>query len=131
MKRQSILLALALAAGSFAGGSGCYGSAQVTATAPAPRLVWVSDGIWVVENWPHAVYYYDGFYWRIVDGVWYRSTWYDGGFVRVSIWPRAIVRVHRPGRYVRYRAPRDARVRRIDRSHERARHDRDSRHRRR
>lgn len=113
---KPLVLAFALAAGSFAGGSGCYVGGEVVATAETPRMVWVGDGIWVLEDWPYSVYYYDNFYWRYIDGYWYRSAWYDSGFVRVSVWPRTLVRVHRSGSYRYYRAPRGARTRVVPRT---------------
>ncbi len=89
-------------------------SATVTTT---PRLVWIGPGVWVVEDYPWSVYYNDGFYWMYRDGFWYRSDYYSDAFVRVRVGvvPVPVVRIHRPHRYVRYRAPRDARVRVIDR----------------
>ena len=112
MKLETTLLVIALAVGSPAV-AGCAGSTAVVATAPSPRLVWIADGIWIVEDYPYPVYYHDGFYWRFTDGVWYRSDWYADGFVRVTGAPAVIVHVHRPHRYTRYRAPRGVDVRPI------------------
>jgi hypothetical protein len=93
---------------------GCAAQVRVTARA-TPRLVWVAPGVWVVEDSPWAVYYADGYYWRWVDGAWYRSTWYDDGYVPwVGILPAVVIQVHRPGVYVRYRARPGVRVRVID-----------------
>lgn len=105
---KALILSIAISAGGIAT-SGCVGSAEVAVQ--TPRLVWVSPGIWVVEDYPHAVYYYDGFYWRVTDGVWYRSDWYTGGFLRVRVTPRAVVRVHQPRRYRRYRPRANVRTR--------------------
>lgn len=79
---------------------------RVTAAVTTPRLVMVSPGIWIVEDHPYAVYYADGFYWRYVDGIWYRSPYYDDGFtyVDVTIVPRIVIGAYRPV-HVRYRAP--------------------------
>ena len=123
MKRiKPLVIALALAAGSFTAGSGCYGSTEVVATAsvPGPELVWLGSGVWVVADWPYPVYYYDNFYWRNIDGYWYRSSWIDSGYVRVGIWPRTITRYYRPRRHIYYHAP-DRRVRVAPRSHVRDR----------
>lgn len=98
---------------------------QVSATASAPELALVAPGVWVVQDSPWATYYYDGFYWRYDGGIWYRSGYYDSGFARigVTVLPPAVIRIHRPRAYVRYRAPRGAQVRRADRRHD-SRHDR-------
>jgi hypothetical protein len=111
---RNALLAVALAAAGIVP-AGCAAQVRVTARA-TPRLVWIAPGVWVVEDSPWAVYYADGYYWRYVDGVWYRSSWYDDGFVRwdVTFLPPVIVRVHRPHVYVHYRARPGERVRVID-----------------
>jgi len=91
---------------------GCVGSAAVEAeVVAAPRLVWLAPGVWVVEDYDRAVYFYDDYYWWYSAGIWYRSPYYDGAFVRVRIAPVPIVRVYRPRVHVRYRAPRGVRVR--------------------
>ena len=100
------------------------GPAQVHVGATVtPRLVWVSPGVWVVEDYPYAVYYADGYYWRYFDGAWHSSTWYDGGFARVDIGfvPRIVIGSYRPNVHVRYRAPAHVQVRPIIRDHRRNR----------
>jgi hypothetical protein len=106
-RARAIVVVIGIAAG--LGSSSCVGTAEVAVE--SPRLVWIADGIWVVEDYPQAVYYYDGFYWRMTDGLWYRSDWYADGFVRVGVGPTPIVRIHRPRSYIRYRPPRGHRVR--------------------
>ena len=98
-------LCLALAAPNL----GCVGSATVSADVVTPRLVWIAPGVWVVEDY-QAVYFYDDFYWRYSAGVWYRSTVFDGGFVRIGVAPPIVVRAYRPRRFIRYRAPRRVRA---------------------
>lgn len=112
---RTLLFAIAIGVAGYAT-SGC-GPAYVSATV-TPRLVWVSPGIWVVEDYPYAVYWADGYYWRTVDGVWYRSPYYDGGFaqVHVGVVPRIVVGSYRPT-HVHYRAPTHVRVRPIARDH--------------
>lgn len=113
MKRLQVpLLALAFAFGSL-GVSSCVGAGQVEVAAPSHQLIAIGPDIWVVSNWDYPVYYYDGFYWRLTDGIWYRSTWYTGGFVRVGVVPRIVIRHHHPRRYIHYRARRGVRVRKI------------------
>ena len=111
---RNTLIAIVLA-GTGVAGSGC-GPAQVRVTAASPRLVMVAPGVWVVEDYPRAVYYVDGYYWRQVDGAWFRSAWYDEGFVRwdIGLVPHIVIRHHRPGYYVHYRARPGTRIRVID-----------------
>ncbi len=111
---RNTLMAIVMASAGIAG-SGC-GGAQVAVTAASPRLVWVAPGVWVVEDYPWPVYYADGYYWRYFGGEWYRSAWYDDGFIRadVRVVPIIVVRNHRPDVYVRYRARPGTRIRIID-----------------
>jgi hypothetical protein len=115
---RAIAVALALSTGVSA--TACIGGAEVraTAVAPAPRLVWVAPGIWVIEDHDRPVFYDGTYYWMYSDG-WYRSDLYYDGFVRVSVVPPIVLGIHRPHAYVRYRAPRGARVRVIDHRHHR------------
>lgn len=139
---------LAVACGAVTLSSGCIVGAEVEATAPAPhRLVWVGPGLWVVESWDEPVFYFDDLYWTIRGGYWYRSDYYTDGWVRARVVPPRITRIRRPRRYVRYRAPARAKVRRIERrspsrvrrnrapthrdNRQRRTHDRPTRHRRR
>lgn len=95
---------------------------QVTATVPAPHLVMVAPGVWVVENYDRAIYYSDGVYWQYIDGIWYRSPYYDSGFARVdvAIVPRVIVGAYRPS-HIHYRPPAHVTRRPIVRPHHRRR----------
>lgn len=108
-----VLVALALAL------AGCTvhgrGRAVVTTTsnAPPPTLVEISPGIWVVERHDAAVFYSDGYYWRWSSAGWYRTSTFHSGWVRVraTAVPARVRRIDRPRTYIRYRAPRGARVR--------------------
>jgi len=115
--KHSLLLAVAIAVA--APSASCVGSASVeTRVDVTPRVVWVAPGVWVVEDYDRAVYYYDSFYWWHYDGFWYRSSYYNDGFVRISVAPPApVVGVYRPRRHIRYHAPRGARARKIERKH--------------
>jgi hypothetical protein len=125
LRKMFLACIAALFAGALAlSATGCApAEVRVSAAVTTPRLVWIGPGIWVVEDYPWSVYYHDGFYWMYRDGLWYRSDYYSDGYVRIGIRvvPVSVVRIHRPHRYVRYRAPRHARVRviekRRDRSH--------------
>jgi hypothetical protein len=112
---RKLLFAIVLGSTSMVG----CGPAHVQVAADfTPRLVWIDPGLWVVEDHPYAVYYADGYYWRHYDGVWYRSSYYDGGFVRmdIGIVPRIVIGAYRPA-HVRYRAPAQVHVRPIVRDH--------------
>lgn len=114
---RTTVIALALGVASVAA-IGC-GPAHVQVTTGVPaRLVWVEPGIWVVEDYPYAVYYVDGFYWQYVDGGWYRSPYYDGGFVHVGVGivPSIVIGAYRPV-HVHYRAPAHVQARPIVRDH--------------
>lgn len=115
---RSVLLAFVAAVAVGAIGSAC-GPEQVSIA--GPRLVWVSPGLWLVEGYPTAVYFSDGFYWQYTGGYWYRSPYYDRAFVRVDlgIVPRHIAIGHNPRDHRNYRAPREAYVRPIDRATQR------------
>lgn len=107
MRSTLLALALTVAAPSF----GCVGSAAVSTTIAAPRLVWIAPGVWVVEDYDRAIFFYDDFYWWNSAGVWYRSDYYSDGFVRVGVAPHVVVQAYRPNHYVRYRRSNNARVR--------------------
>ena len=114
---NKLLVALALAVAGSAVAS--CGPAHVAYTVQSnPRLVWVSPGVWVVEDSPWPLYYVDGYYWRWYEGRWYRSPYFNDGFVRIDVGyvPRVVINIP-PRTYVRYHAPREARVRVIEREH--------------
>lgn len=92
--------------------SACVPAEVQVQTAVAPRLVMVEPGIWIVENSPYATYYADGYYWQYSGGLWYRSLYYDSGFIRVGVdlVPRIVIGGYRP-HHIRYRAPSHAHVR--------------------
>jgi hypothetical protein len=110
MHTNSIHLLLAATLACF-GAAGCvahaHGHAHAGVEVDGPDLVLVEPGVWVVERHHHAVYYVDGVYWRYADGVWYRSDYWDGGWivVGVSVVPHIIVRRDHH-HYVNYVGPR-------------------------
>jgi len=73
-----------------------------TATVATPDLVYVSPGVQVIADYDQPIFYSDGFYWWNTGGLWYRSTYYTGGWV-VAQPPVAVMRIDRPHSYVRYR----------------------------
>jgi hypothetical protein len=80
--------------------AGC--AATVTADAYGPDLVTVSPGVQVIADYDEPIFYSDGFYWRYAGGVWYRSTYYTGGWVYARP-PVAVMRIDRPYAYTHYR----------------------------
>jgi len=97
------LILPALAALALAGG--CYGETRgaVYASASTPDLVAVSPGVSVIADYDEPIFYNNGWYWWNVDGYWYRSSYYTGGWSYVASPPYAVVRVGSPYRYVHYR----------------------------
>src|SRR5688572_20835845 len=91
--------------------SGCtssgygYTTVGVSANYRVPstaRLAYAGDGLWVVANQPHPTFYSHGYYWLYGDGVWFRSAYYDRGWVRTYRVPPTIYRIDRPRAYVSY-----------------------------
>lgn len=119
-------LALALfAATAIAGCAGTYtATSDGTLSYTPPDLVYVSPGVSVVADYDEPVFYSNNVYWRYHSGRWYRSPYYNRGWVHISRPPRAITRIERPYSYRHYRPP--GYVRREHRGRWRApdRHDR-------
>jgi hypothetical protein len=90
----------ALLAAVLATGAGC--TAAVVSDPYAPDLVYVSPGVQVIADYNEPIFYSSGLYWRYYGGVWYRSSYYTGGWVYATP-PAAILRIDRPNYYVRYR----------------------------
>src|SRR5262245_9171351 len=124
---KALLVAAALGIGCVARASG-HASAYAEAEPPIvfeapPTLVLVDSDVWVVRDYGATVYYYDGFYWHYREGIWYRASSYNGGWmtVEVSVVPQVIVRRdHRI--YVHYHGEASARTRRAPPAHAAARH---------
>jgi hypothetical protein len=109
---RNIMFALAVGCAGLV--AGCTVRGTTTVAVAEPTLVEIGPGVWALAHYDAPVFYSDGFYWRWYGGVWYRSSFYDGGWVRVqpSYVPVRIRRIDRPHRYVRYEPPPRARVRR-------------------
>jgi hypothetical protein len=84
------------------GGCAASGSARYSASATAPRLVYVSAGVQVIEDYHEPIFYSSSMYWRYDGGVWYQSRYHTSGWVRVTSPPAPILRIERPAMYVRY-----------------------------
>jgi hypothetical protein len=102
---KALLLALTLAL------SGCVGTYRASVAVSTPDLVYVAPGVQVIPAYGESIFYADGFYWWYLDGAWYRSTYYTGGWVWVAAPPVVIARIGEPWRY-RYHRPRGYVVRR-------------------
>jgi hypothetical protein len=98
---RSLVLAVFLV-GAAAGAGGC--TATVAADAYPPDLVYVSPGVQVIANYGEPIFYSDGLYWRYHGGVWYRSSYYTGGWVYARP-PVAVMRINSPHSYTYYRPP--------------------------
>jgi hypothetical protein len=77
--------------------------AGCTATVAGPDLVSVGPGVSVIADYDEPVFYSDGFYWRYYGSTWYRSPYYNRGWVYAAP-PAAIMSINRPYAYVHYRA---------------------------
>lgn len=106
MRRLALLFVTAAA--TMAGA--CTGTVQTRGTVVAtsdpyydPDLVYVSPGVSVIADYDEPIFYSDNFYWRYYGGSWYRSPYYNRGWVYYSAPPRAITRIERPYAYRHYR----------------------------
>ena len=99
-------LLLVMAAGACATRT-VYVKERAAVRKPAPTMVEVNPGVWVVEDYPRPVFYADNYYWRYTDGVWYRSVtlWDAPVRIRATYVPVHIRRIDQPEAYIYYRAP--------------------------
>lgn len=87
---------------------GCAGPVGYSATvssggyAYGPDLVYVAPGVQVIADYNEPIFYSDSFYWRFYGGTWYRSHYYDRGWV-YAVPPAPLLRIGRPHDYVHYR----------------------------
>ena len=97
----SIFAAIALTTGCYATGTGTVGY-SATYTATTPDLVEVSPGVQVIADYDEPIFYSDNYYWRYDGGTWYRSSYYNRGWVYARP-PHAVISIGEPYRYRRYR----------------------------
>lgn len=97
-----VVAALGLATGCYTHGDVGVGYSYGYA-APAPSLYYVSPGVSVVAYSDYPVFYSDNYYWMYSNGLWYRSSYYGGGWVVWHDVPYRIRTIDRPYRYARYR----------------------------
>lgn len=98
MLRTMILAALlssaaCVATGTVSGGGGYYAQ---------PDLVEIEPGVQVIVDYDEPIFYSDNYYWRNNGGVWYRSSYYNRGWVSAQP-PTYVARIESPGRYRHYR----------------------------
>lgn len=84
-----------------------YVSTGYSAGYYGPELAYVSPGVQVVAGYDQPVFYADNVYWRYDNNRWYRSNYYNRGWVYAAP-PRAILSIDRPYRYRNYRSYRAA-----------------------
>ncbi|MGE0401004.1 MAG: hypothetical protein AB7T06_30120 [Kofleriaceae bacterium] len=94
---RTILLTLLIAVAS------CGGPVHGTVSVSTPDLVYVAPGVRVIADYGESIFFVDGFYWWYVDGLWYRSTYYTGGWVYIASPPLAVIRIGDPVRFKHYR----------------------------
>ncbi|HEU0033623.1 MAG TPA: hypothetical protein VFQ53_23510 [Kofleriaceae bacterium] len=101
---RTICILAALVAGCYVpDGAGPSTTASVTMTASTPDLVAVGPGVSVIADYDEPIFYSDGFYWWCDGGVWYRSTYYTGGWAYVATPPVFVARIGSPYAYRHYR----------------------------
>jgi len=67
-----------------------------------PDLVYAAPGVQVIADYDEPVFFSDGLYWRFSGGYWYRSPYYNRGWVAARP-PAAVLSINRPQGYVHYR----------------------------
>lgn len=99
--------------------AGCYSEIETepaaVVTVGDPTLAVVAPGVEVFVDSTDPTFFVDGLYWRWYGGYWYRSTFWDGGWVIVTMPPPWTHRIGPPGHYGHYRPPHGHPVRRAPR----------------
>jgi len=67
-----------------------------------PDLVYAAPGVQVIADYDEPIFFSDGLYWRYSGGYWYRSPYYNRGWVTARP-PAAVLSINRPQGYVHYR----------------------------
>jgi hypothetical protein len=89
------------------GAAACAGRVAPAPSAPAydsygHELVTIAPGVQVIANYEESIFYVDGAYWRYMDGQWYRSPLYTGGWIYVPP-PTRLLRIKQPDAYAHHR----------------------------
>ncbi len=86
--------------------AGCLGtvgySASVSSEGYGPDLVYAAPGVQVIADYDEPVFFTDNLYWRFDGARWYRSSYYNRGWVYAAP-PAAVLRIGRPHDFVHYR----------------------------
>jgi hypothetical protein len=128
MTKLALALVSILAAAACSGSGTMYSSGTVSAGVSygtAPPLVEIQPGVWVVEEYDEPVFYADDYYWLYRGGGWYRSPYYDRGWVTTYEVPYRVRSIDRPTAYVRYRGSAGVRYRQGPRGRVQVRDHRD------
>ncbi|HEY5952096.1 MAG TPA: hypothetical protein VIV40_41650 [Kofleriaceae bacterium] len=102
---QRILLPVVAALGLA---TGCYTQGDVGVgysygyAAPAPSMYYVQPGVSVVAYSDYPVFYSDNYYWRYDGGLWYRSSYYNGGWIAWNDVPYSVRTIDRPHTYAHF-----------------------------
>lgn len=100
MRTRSFLVA-AIIAGAL--GAGCHAHVRGAVYAPAPRFAVLGPDLYVVADHGQPVFFADNWYWLYQDGVWYRSSYWDHGWIVVDTVPVVVARIDQPWIYVHWR----------------------------
>ncbi len=101
------MLRTMILAGLLSAATGCLGTATVSGGGGGyydaqPDLVEVEPGVQVIVDYDEPIFYSDNYYWRNDGGTWYRSSYYNRGWISASP-PTYVARINSPGRYRHYR----------------------------
>ncbi len=92
MIRQTVLAVMLAVAG-------CY---VEPAYPVAANLAYVGPGVEVVADLDYPVFFADGFYWRWHGGYWWRSAYWDRGWVYATTVPVGVRGIVRPWGYAHF-----------------------------
>jgi hypothetical protein len=67
-----------------------------------PDLVYAAPGVQVVADYDEPIFFSSGVYWRYSGGYWYRSPYYNRGWVSARP-PGAVLSINHPQGYAHYR----------------------------
>jgi hypothetical protein len=98
-----VLLSISISIAAGCGGVVHHSAVAVRPT--GPDLVYAGPGVRVIPDYDEAIFFSEGSYWWFLEGAWYRSPSYTGGWVHVVTPPAAIVQLQaqEPHRYRHYR----------------------------
>ena len=99
------MLRTMILAGLLSAAAGCLGTATVSGGGgyyAQPDLVEIEPGVQVIVDYDEPIFYSDNYYWRNDGGSWYRSSYYNRGWVSAQP-PVVVGRVSMSGNYRHYR----------------------------